>query len=127
MESFFDRFLDNTKRRALLGHKGRCFDCSFRPGSNDESTFIATASEDMTTRIWKISQSEVKCVRMYREHTGEVLRVSWGPAGVCGGNLLVTGSADGTARLWDISGPVLRAGKPIVLDHGEQVRKSFVF
>jgi WD40 repeat protein len=119
-------------RRALLGHKDRCFDVAFRPrrhllaerravpavpGGDDEAMpleessssstsyvphVLATASEDCTARVWRVTGSECRCERVLGGHKAEVLRVAWAPPSVCGGNLLATGSADGAARIWRV-------------------------
>ena len=92
-------------RRAMLGHKDRCFDVAFRPSlvegygvsSEGDSTTpmddekeagnvddyrpytIATASEDSSARVWRVTQGETKCIRTLgpSHHKAEVLRVAW--------------------------------------------------
>jgi hypothetical protein len=45
-------------RRALLGHKHRCFDCSFSP-FHDEAYYLATASENLIVFIFVLFHKSV--------------------------------------------------------------------
>jgi hypothetical protein len=65
-----------------------------------DGRWLATASEDMTARIWEISSGD----QLHSlTHTGEVRSVAFGPDG----SWLVTGSGK-TARIWDT-----RSGKQL--------------
>lgn len=87
------------RRRALVGHSGRCFDSAVRSG------MLATASEDSTARLWELESGA--CVGVLTGHEDEVLRLAWGPEAVemaAGAPILATAGADGRALLWRLNG-----------------------
>ena len=101
------------RSRSLWGHTERQFGAAFAPletGNKVQRQLLATASEDLSARIWDVGSGE--CIRcLDRAHNDEVLRVAW--AG--DGGMLATGGADGTVKLWASS-----KNWPCVatLDHG---------
>jgi WD40 repeat protein len=60
-----------------------------------DSTRIASASNDMTVRIWTVATGETQ--RVYTGHRDHVLSVSWSPDG----KYVVSGSADKTAQVFN--------------------------
>ena len=80
---------------ALLGHKGRCFDCCVHPGTK----LLATAAEDGGVRVWRPSPTGWSGSRELRGHSDEeVLRVAWSQDAAA--PVLASGGADGGVRLW---------------------------
>lgn len=68
-----------------------------------DGEYLASASEDMTARLWDLSSGET--VRIFSGHTDELLGIAFSPDG----KTLATTSLDGTAKLWDVAtGEVVR-------------------
>jgi WD40 repeat protein len=59
----------------IYGHSGRVFDVAFSP----DSSKVATASEDTTARVWRVTDGA--STSLLSGHTAEVLRVAWRPDG----------------------------------------------
>jgi WD40 repeat protein/DNA-binding SARP family transcriptional activator len=79
----------------LTGHEEGVNDVVFSP----DGTRVATASTDMTARVWDLATGEA--VVTLEGHSGFVFTVDFGPDGT----LLATGSEDGLARVWDLEAP----------------------
>jgi WD40 repeat protein len=75
---------------ALPGHHHGVFAVAFSPAN----PVFATASEDMSVRLWDAAASEPIAVL---KHPGDVETLAWSPDG----RVLATGCDDGTLRLWD--------------------------
>eukprot|EP00953_Heterococcus_sp_UTEX-ZZ885_P007670 4627-Heterococcus_DN1.PRE.1 len=84
-----------SRRRQLLGHKGRVFDFQYH---SSESRALS-CSEDGTVRIWNMTQgtSEGSALKGSKD---EVLRVCWTPD-TAEPSALVSGGADGQVRIWN--------------------------
>jgi Caspase domain/WD domain, G-beta repeat len=77
--------------RTLTGHNDWVNGVAFSP----DGRLLATASDDMTARLWDPATGEHR--RTLTGHDGPVNGVAFSPDG----RLLATTSNDGTARLWD--------------------------
>ncbi|KAF5838401.1 WD40-repeat-containing domain protein [Dunaliella salina] len=87
---------------SAYGHGERVFDVQFSPV---DSSLLATASEDMTVRLWSFHHSTgaFKQLLCCYGHQAEVMRVSWS----ADGRLIASGSADRTVRVWHVPDPSL--------------------
>ncbi|HKP90635.1 MAG TPA: hypothetical protein VJT75_11770 [Thermoleophilaceae bacterium] len=81
----------------LVGHQHGVFAADFSP----QAHYLATASEDMTVRLWDLDAKEQAAVC---EHPGDVETLAWSASG----ELLATGCDDGKARLWSSEGHLVR-------------------
>ena len=69
------------------------------------SRFLASASDDYTLKLWRVSTGE--CLKTLIGHTHYVFCCAFSP----NGNILVSGSFDETIRLWDAThGKCLKVG-----------------
>lgn len=82
--------------RTLNSHSAGVNDISFSP----DSSFLASASDDKTIRIWEIDGADVNdgSVRVLRGHLSAVFCVGWNPRG----DLVASGGMDETVRVWDV-------------------------
>ncbi|KAG5177883.1 WD40-repeat-containing domain protein [Tribonema minus] len=91
------RWRDQSRRKQLLGHKGRVFDFQFHPTVHSRA---ASCSEDGTVRVWDVQRGV--SIASAKGSKDEVLRICWAPPGTPGIDL-ASGSADGLVRLWAMS------------------------
>ena len=83
----------------LAGHDGLVYSVAFSP--RDGGRTLASASYDMTVRIWQTVDTTAgpaagACLHILRDHTLWVLSVAYSPDG----SRLVTGSSDQTLTVW---------------------------
>eukprot|EP00949_MAST-11_sp_MAST-11-sp1_P004570 g4570.t1 len=100
------------------GHSGGINDIAWNP----ESTFVVTASNDSTAKVWDAATGNILLGLGWEYdgrkgdagHHGPVSCVAWNPSG----SLIATGSADASCRLWDV-----RSGKTVYQTeaHAEQI------
>ncbi|MBI4607100.1 MAG: protein kinase [Planctomycetes bacterium] len=81
----------NRERRRLLGHSKMVRFASFSP----DGRHVATASHDMTARIWSVETGAASVI--LRGHQGTVKTAGFSPDGT----RVLTSSDDATARIWD--------------------------
>jgi len=85
----------------IVGHTGPIIDFQFHPF---DSSFIATASEDTTIKLWQIPEGglEKDMTEPAVTHSGHAKKVgilSWHPS-AC--HVLASASADNTIKIWDM-------------------------
>jgi WD40 repeat protein len=78
-------------RWSLTGHARKVTAAGIGP----DGSYVATASEDGTARIWNVSTGQQHAVLV--GHHGPIGGLAFSPDG----RLLATGSADRTVRIWD--------------------------
>ncbi len=86
----------NRERRRLLGHAKMVRLASFSP----DGLRVATASHDMTARIWSVETGATSVT--LRGHQGTVKTAEFSPDGT----RVLTASDDATARIWDAASGV---------------------
>lgn len=84
-----------TESRTLCGHSGPVYGLNFNP----DKSFLASASEDGTIRLW--SMHTFTNLVVYKGHLYPVWDVQFSPRGF----YFATGSYDRTARLWCTENP----------------------
>ena len=62
----------------IAGHYARVFDVAFSPA---DSSLLASASDDDTCKVWRVSNTGATQAASFHGHQDSVLRVSWAPAG----------------------------------------------
>lgn len=77
----------------MKGHAKGISDLEFSPINSD---IIASCSDDLTIRLWSITNS--LCLKVLKKHTYHVTTVKFSMKG----NILISGSADETITIWDI-------------------------
>lgn len=83
--------------RTLNSHSEGVSDVAF----SADSSFLASASDDRTVRIWDVEGGEASSegsVRVLRGHLSAVFCVAWNPRG----DLVASGGMDETVRVWDV-------------------------
>jgi WD40 repeat protein/transcriptional regulator with XRE-family HTH domain len=86
--------------REFIGHTSEIWGVDISP----DGKYMATASNDETTRLWDIATGQ--SVHVFYGHTGRVEGVAFSPDGKF---FLTASEGDQTARLWDLeSGETLR-------------------
>ncbi|XP_051141887.1 COMPASS-like H3K4 histone methylase component WDR5B [Andrographis paniculata] len=78
----------------LVGHSQGVCDLAW--SSDSISTYICSASDDRTVRIWNARTGD--CVKTLKGHTDFVFCVNFNPQS----NLIASGSFDDTVRVWDV-------------------------
>lgn len=78
----------------LKGHTKGISDLEYSPINPD---ILASASDDLTIRLWSISKQ--KCIKILKKHTYHVTTLKFSKKG----NILFSGSADETITIWDLS------------------------
>ncbi|KAM9939750.1 hypothetical protein OXX80_000768 [Metschnikowia pulcherrima] len=87
-------FNDGSLIATLKGHAKGVSDIAFSPINSD---IIASGSDDLTIRLWSISQR--KCIRILKKHTYHITTVTFNSKG----SMLISGAADETIVLWDLT------------------------
>ena len=82
---------------ALTGHKGPVREVAYAP----DSSILASASWDMTVRLWNVGQSRPRPIGRPLRHTGEVYEVAFTPDG----RTLATGNFEDMTRLYSVADP----------------------
>jgi len=92
--------LEPTKVPLLTGHKGAVLDIDFNPFNDD---LLATASEDMTIKIWNIKGGfeghKSDPVQTLSGHQKKVGAIKWHPTA---DNLMASAGADYIVKVWDV-------------------------
>jgi WD40 repeat protein len=76
-------------------HEGGITDLAF----TSDQAILATASQDSTAKIWRISREGVEPLLTLSGHSDPILDIDLNPDE----SLLATASLDGTVRIWDIT------------------------
>ncbi|KAL6920562.1 hypothetical protein FSST1_004588 [Fusarium sambucinum] len=84
--------IEDDNRQILEGHQGSVTSSVFSP----DASLIASASEDFTVRIWRVSDG--KCLHKLVGHKDAVFSVTFFPKG----DIVFSGSLDKTVRLWSV-------------------------
>jgi WD40 repeat protein/transcriptional regulator with XRE-family HTH domain len=79
----------------LRGHTAGVTTCAFSP--NLQGMRLATASRDLTARVWDISPSGERDALTFAGHSGRVHDVAYSPDG----KTIASASADKSAKVWD--------------------------
>ncbi|GEQ67488.1 hypothetical protein JCM33374_g1153 [Metschnikowia sp. JCM 33374] len=87
-------FEDGVLLATLNGHTKGVSDIAFSPINSD---ILASGSDDLTIRLWSISQR--KCIRILKKHTYHITTVAFNSKG----SMLISGAADETIVLWDLT------------------------
>jgi WD domain, G-beta repeat len=104
---------DEALRRILSGHTAAVLSVAIAP----DGTWIATASDDTTVRIWDAATTTVQTT--LTGHTGPVRSVAIAPDGT----RLATASDDQTVRVWDTATITLQA---TLTGHTSRVRSAMI-
>jgi coronin-1B/1C/6 len=92
--------LEPTKVPLLTGHKGAVLDLDFNPFNDD---ILATASEDMTIKIWNIKGGfdghKSDSVQTLSGHQKKVGTIKWHPTA---DNIMASAGADYVVKVWDV-------------------------
>lgn len=78
----------------LQGHTKGISTVAFSPICSD---ILASGSDDLTIRIWSLSQR--KCIRVLKKHTYHITTLVFNSKG----SILVSGAADETIIVWDLT------------------------
>eukprot|EP00286_Rhodomonas_abbreviata_P021268 CAMPEP_0181309598 /NCGR_PEP_ID=MMETSP1101-20121128/12098_1 /TAXON_ID=46948 /ORGANISM="Rhodomonas abbreviata, Strain Caron Lab Isolate" /LENGTH=410 /DNA_ID=CAMNT_0023416091 /DNA_START=185 /DNA_END=1413 /DNA_ORIENTATION=+ len=86
------------------GHGGPIMDLQFSPFCGDGDQIIASASDDTTTKIWKVPSEGLEkdldeAAATLSGHYKKVILVRWNPIA---NNVIATVSFDNTIKLWDV-------------------------
>ena len=88
----------------LVAELGGHLDAVFAVALSADERWLATASEDNTTRLWDLHQPDYSTApRLLAGHASSVRAAAISPDG----RWLATGSDDNTARLWSLVDPAL--------------------
>jgi WD40 repeat protein/serine/threonine protein kinase len=93
-EWFYWQRLCHLEQHTLMGHRAGIRSVAWSP----DGQRLATASWDMTARIWDAVTG--RALLVLKGHASGVLSVAWSPDGL----RLATASADGTAKVWPAAG-----------------------
>ena len=99
----------NGKYWILSGHSSQVTAIAW----NDAHTFLASASEDKTVRVWGIESSSSIVLK---GHESGVSCVKW-----VSNNLIVSAAQDGSVRIWDIPNPYLGTCIAVIKHHTQDV------
>ncbi|CAX41148.1 subunit of the COMPASS complex, putative [Candida dubliniensis CD36] len=78
----------------LSGHTKGISDIVYSPIN---SNILASCSDDLTIRLWNITQQ--RCIKILRKHTYHITTLKFTQKG----NILISGSSDETITIWDIA------------------------
>lgn len=78
----------------LSGHTKGISDIVYSPIN---SNILASCSDDLTIRLWNITQQ--RCIKILRKHTYHITTLKFTQKG----NILISGSSDETITIWDIT------------------------
>lgn len=84
-----------TQLRRMKGHTGSVYSCRF----SSNKTQILSGSDDMTLRLWDITDGS--CVRVLEAHTDSIRSIAASPLNDSP-DIWVSSSYDGTVKLWDM-------------------------
>lgn len=97
----------SKENNRLGGHKSTIIKGDFNPAG----TFIASASDDGTVKLWN---TQGKLLQTFKDHDAQVRSISFHP----NYNLLASGSHDKTIKLWSFDGQLLQT----LVGHQHKVR-----